>query len=111
MAHKIVWSQDSAEDLEDIIQYINDRSGKEMAKSIYKRIIYKIENASVFPGSGRKVPELDVLGDSGIHEVIESPWRIIYRITENELHIISVIDGRRNVEELLYKKIIDGKMV
>jgi len=110
MAKKIIWSQDSIDDLEDIIQYINNRSGKEIAKSIYKRIIEKIENVLAFPGSGRKVPELDILSNSEIHEVIESPWRIIYRITENELCIISVIDGRRNVEEILYKKIIDGKM-
>jgi predicted transcriptional regulator len=26
------------------------------------------------------------------------------------INIISIIDGRRNLEEILYKKIIDGKI-
>ena len=50
------------------------------------------------------------IGVIDIREIIENPWRIFYRITTHEIQVISVIDGRRNVEEILYKKVIDGKM-
>ena len=110
MINKIVWSEDAVDDLEDLIQYIMSKSGKEIAKSIYERIITKIEKVSSFPEFGRLVPELTILGNTEIHEIIESPWRIIYRVDDKVVNIITVIDGRRNVEEILYKKIIDGKL-
>ena len=110
MKKEIIWSQDASDDLIDIIQYIKERSGKEIANSIYERIITKIENIASFSEAGRKVPELGFLGNNEYHEIIESPWRIFYRLMEKEVCIISIIDGRRNIEEILYKKIIDGKL-
>jgi toxin ParE1/3/4 len=110
MSNKIIWSEDAADDLEDLIQYIISKSGKEVARLIYDRIIAKIEKLSTYPEVGRLVPELNIIGNTEIHEIIESPWRIIYRIDDKVINIITVIDGRRNVEEILYKKIIDGKL-
>jgi toxin ParE1/3/4 len=31
-------------------------------------------------------------------------------VEKNTMEIISIIDGRRNLEEILYKKIMDGKI-
>lgn len=106
----IIWSQDASDDLFDIIDYIKNKSGKIMAHDIYTRIINQIESIDSFPESGRIIPELMAIGIRDLRELIESPWRILYRITSNEIQIISVIDGKRNVEEILYKKIIDGRI-
>jgi toxin ParE1/3/4 len=110
MKRKIVWSQDASDDLIEIISYIRDKSGKNIAKEIYQRIIKRVENIEILPKSGRVVPELVSIGVLDIREIIEKPWRIFYRITKEEIQIISVIDGRRNIEEILYKKVIDGKL-
>jgi len=110
MKNKIVWSQDASDDLIDIVTYIKDKSGKNIATEIYSRIILQVEKISISSKIGRIVPELMSIGIHDIREIIEKPWRIFYRITTNEIQIISVIDGRRNVEELLYKKVIDGKI-
>lgn len=110
MKNKIVWSQDASDDLIDIVTYIKEKSGKNIAAEIYSRIILHVEKISISSTIGRIVPELMSIGIHDIREIIEKPWRIFYRITSNEIHIISVIDGRRNVEELLYKKVIDGKI-
>ena len=111
MRRVILWSQDAREDIEEIILFIKDRSGSEIARSIYQRIIERIEKLTELSKVGRKVPELSILGNHEYHEIIESPWRIIYRIDEKEVRIISILDGRRNVEEILYKKMIDGKLI
>ena len=107
MKKKIVWSQDASEDLIEIVTYIKEKSGKNIANEIYQRIINHVEKIDIFPESGRVIPELMSIGVIDIRELIESPWRIFYRITTHEIQIISVIDGRRNVEEILYKKIIN----
>ena len=110
MKKKIVWSQDASDDLIEIVTYIKEKSGNNIASEIYKRIINHVEKIDVFPEIGRIVPELLSIGVIDIRELIETPWRIFYRVLLDEIQIISVIDGRRNVEEILYKKIIDGKM-
>jgi toxin ParE1/3/4 len=107
---KIVWSQDASDDLVDIVTYIKENSSKNIAKEIYQRIISHVEKVEGFPETGRVVPELMAIGIIDIREIIETPWRIMYRNTLNEIQIISVIDGRRNVEEILFRKVIDGKM-
>lgn len=110
MNKKIIWSQDARDDLLEIIDYIKEKSGKVPAYEIYTRIINHIERIDSFPEIGRIIPELMTLGIREIRELIENPWRIFYRVTPHEIQIISVIDGRRNVEEILYKKVIDGKI-
>jgi len=36
---------------------------------------------------------------------------ILYKVESDIMEIISIIDQRRNLEEILYKKILDGKIV
>ncbi|AEJ19888.1 type II toxin-antitoxin system RelE/ParE family toxin [Gracilinema caldarium] len=110
MNRDIVWSLDASDEFVEIILYITEHSGNNVARTIYEKIIKKIENLVDFPAIGRKVPELESVGNTEYYEIIESPWRIIYRYTENEVYIVSIIDGRRNIEEILYKKIIKGKI-
>ncbi|NNM53473.1 MAG: type II toxin-antitoxin system RelE/ParE family toxin [Spirochaetales bacterium] len=107
---KILWSEDASQDLLDIVSYIKDRSGSTMAREIYSRIQEKVKKSNSFPDSHRVAPELAEIGIAEIKEIIESPWRIFYRISNDEMRILSVVDGRRNVEEVLYRKIIEGKM-
>jgi len=110
MKKKIIWSQDASDDLIEIIEYIKEKSGKDIAYEIYSRIISHVEKIDTFPESGRVIPELMTIGIRDLRELIQNPWRIFYRVTLDEIQIISVIDGRRNVEEILYKKVIDGKI-
>ena len=42
------------------------------------------------PYSGRKVPEYDV---EDIRELIEKPYRIIYRIKPDQIDVVAVIHG------------------
>lgn len=83
MKKKIVWSQDASDDLIDIVTYIKEKSGKNIANEIYKRLLSHVEKIDIFPECGRVVPELISIGVLDIREIIENPWRIFYRITSN----------------------------
>ncbi len=109
MSYKIIWSEDASLDLVDIISYIKMHSGKKIAKGIYTRIKRKVDNIIDFPKAGIIVPELYSIGITDIYQIIESPWKIYYKILENKILVLSVIDGRRNLEEILYKKIISTR--
>ncbi len=110
MAYSIIWSKDAGDELFEIVSYIKYRTGINAAKNIYSKIKTKIEKISDHPKSGKAVPELKDIGMNDIYQIIEGPWKIYYKIEGNKILVLSVLDGRRNMEEILYKKVIDGKI-
>ena len=39
-------------------------------------------------------------------ELILGPWRLIYRLDRGQMYVLAVIDGRRNVEDLLLRRLM-----
>jgi toxin ParE1/3/4 len=58
------------------------------------------------PQRGRIVPELKILGVDIYRESIIGPWRIVYRILDLDVLVVAVIDGRRNLEDILLNRLI-----
>jgi toxin ParE1/3/4 len=52
------------------------------------RLTRRSEQLAVFPRSGRMVPEYEA---PDIWEVIERPYRIIYRIKPDQIDILAVV--------------------
>jgi plasmid stabilization system protein ParE len=67
---------------------------------IFKRIKQKASSLYTFPERGRIVPELRDQGILQYRELVISPWRILYRISEKRVLVLSVLDSRRNIEAL-----------
>jgi len=98
-------TQNAEDDLDEIILYIaqdNPQTALKILDKLQKRIL-SLKN---FPERGRWVPELLDKNIKDYRELIESPWRIIYRIDDNDIYILMVIDGRRNVGDILMKKLM-----
>ncbi len=90
----IEWSPTAENDLNEIIDYIAQDS-LEYALLFYEQVRDRVENLSNFPKLGRKVPELD---DPNIRELILRNYRIIYRVSEENVQIIRIIHGSRIVD-------------
>jgi len=56
------------------------------------KITHRSMQIDVHPLSGRKVPEYD---SDVIRELIEQPYRIIYRIKQDQIDVLAVIHGAR----------------
>jgi toxin ParE1/3/4 len=54
------------------------------------RLTKRSEQIATFSRSGRMVPEYEALD---IREVIERPYRIIYRIKTDQIDILAVVHG------------------
>ena len=94
MAFQIRFSPKSVEDIEAIFEYyilINQRAAEE----IYSSIILRAETLEEFAERGRMVPELLDEGIKKYRELIEGNFRIIYRISENYVEVVRVIDSRQ----------------
>jgi len=107
---KIIWSKDAGDELIEIISYINNQSGKIAAEKIYKKIINEIKKVSGNAAGRRISPLLKEFGITDIHQLNIHPWIIYFRADKKEMKIISIIDSRRNLDEILYQKVINGKI-
>ena len=94
----------------EIISYIKNDAGRITAEKIYKKVINEVKRVSENPAGRRIAPLLREFGISYIHQLNISPWILFYKVADKRMEIISIIDGRRNLEEILYKKIMDGKI-
>jgi addiction module RelE/StbE family toxin len=108
-AYDVRWSETSEKDLTDIIEYIAEDSPPH-AYQVFKKIKQKTLNLHTFPDRGRIVPELQDQGITQYRELVISPWRIIYRISERKVYVLSVLDARRNVEDILLRRMIGLKL-
>jgi len=110
MKHEIIWSKDAGDELAEIISYIKYNTGKITAEKIYAKIMNKVKQAAENPEGRRIAPLLREFGIHYIHQLNISPWILFYKAGNKKMEIISIIDGRRNLEEILYKKIMNGKI-
>ena len=104
--YNIIWADIAEKDLKNIIEYIADDSPLN-AQKVFKKIKERASSLYSFPDRGRLVPELKEQGILQYNEIIHSPWRIIYKISGNTVYVLSVLDARRNIEDILLKRLLN----
>ena len=105
-SYDVVWATSAETDLNKIIDFIAIDNPANALK-ILKRIRDKSSELQCCPERGRIVPEL--LAQNIIHyrELLVHPWRIIYRIKNSLVTVLSMIDGRRNIEDILLDRFLN----
>ena len=103
--YKVKWTSNAKEDLLNIVDYIKQDSARS-ARKVYKQIKDKAHSGNFFPFRGRVVPELQRQGITIYRELVENPWRIMYKIENDTVYIMAIFDARQNVEELLLQKLL-----
>jgi addiction module RelE/StbE family toxin len=99
----VSWAASARRDLREILDYIAlDSPAMARAKlSVFEESVSELGS---FPKKGRIVPELEKNNISTYRELILSPWRVFYKIENQNIFIMAVIDGRRNIEEILLRR-------
>lgn len=98
MAHRIIWSDISRDDLRDIVCYIA-LDNPERAQSFGCELMSQADDLQEFPEIGRVVPELT---DNNIREIVFGSYRIIYRIKrdDNLVEMIRIWHGARGAPSI-----------
>lgn len=104
--YEVYWTKTAKRDLMSIIEYISMDS-LNIAKKKYAEIKEVAESLEHFPSKGRIIPELKKNNISKYHEILLSPWRIMYRFDNSNIYILAVNDGRRNIEDVLLARHLD----
>jgi plasmid stabilization system protein ParE len=109
---EIEWTPDGVDSLNEILEYYRDRAGENIAKTIYDKIIKEIDLLELEEIKTRQTQELKDIGIYDVYELVIKPWKVNYKISNSnkKVVILFVLDGRRNLEEILVSKVIDNKL-
>lgn len=102
---RILWSRPAVDDLRDIATHIAGDSPTAAARFV-DRVDEAVSALSSQPRLGRIVPELSRQNIYRYREVVISPWRLFYREEKGQVFLLAVIDGRRNVEDILLRRLM-----
>ncbi|MDR2865505.1 MAG: type II toxin-antitoxin system RelE/ParE family toxin [Spirochaetaceae bacterium] len=109
---EIIWAKHGENAFDDILKYMIENSGPINANKIYDEIMAKIELLKSERVTTRKSQELSEIGINDIFEINVKPWKIYYKIlNDNKLISIQyILDTKRNIEEVLLNLVIENKI-
>ena len=101
---EVLVTEFAKEDLREILEYYQSSSQKYVEKVIsdFQENILSLKK---YPKSGRIVPELERQGIENYRELIQGNYRIIYEISGEIVIVHTIIDGRRNFEDIIISKL------
>ena len=88
---KVVWSKESLRQLIEIEQFIS-RDNPDRAVKFINKLIDRGEKVKDYPYKGRIVPEFST---NEIREVFEKTYRIVYKISKDQIEILTVFEGHQ----------------
>ena len=99
MEVKVLWSDTSLVQLQDIFDYYSFKASPTVARKIIKRIVKKSILLESNPLIGVKEPLL-VDRPFEYRFIVETNYKIIYRFNDNIARIVSVFDCRQNPKKI-----------
>jgi toxin ParE1/3/4 len=99
-------TEDAARDLEEIFDYIAEHDGPAKAGHVVDRIEEVLESLATFPQRGSHPRELLSLGVRDYRQTFFKPYRVIYRVVELRVYVYLIVDGRRDMQALLARRLL-----
>jgi plasmid stabilization system protein ParE len=101
---RIIWTEAAIADVEGIIDYVAVHDSLAAAEKLFSKLDTSINALATSPRRGRVVPELRTEGLDMYREVVISKYRVLFRVRGREVVLLGVLDGRRDLAELLVQR-------
>lgn len=98
--------EEAEQDLIDIYTYAAVNDSVEKADHVLDQLESLCPSLAELPERGHVPPELDRIGVTPYREVHFKPYRVIYQTTGREVDIHCVLDGRRDMQTLLERRLL-----
>ncbi len=106
MAFTVLLTEDAAGDLRDLYTYISKHDSPKKAEYVLDQIEKKFVSLSKLPERGVYPKELQSIGIRDYREIFFKPYRIIYRIENENVYVYLIVDGRRDMQTLLQRRLL-----
>ncbi len=101
-------TDDAAGDMAEIIDHISGRHGTTEARYVIDHIEQALSSLSESPQRGADPKELLAVGVKEYGELFFKPYRIIYRVEEEDVFVLVIADGRRDSRTLLERRLLES---
>lgn len=106
MRYQVLITQGAERDLEELYDYIAEFDSPEKADYVLSRLLEVAERLATFPERGPHPKELQVLGIREYRQIFFKPYRLIYRIIGKQVFLYLIVDGRRDMQALLLRRLL-----
>jgi toxin ParE1/3/4 len=106
MPYRVLLTQDAANDLEELDNWIATHDSPKRADYVLDRISEAFHKLTELPERGTHPKELSALGIREFREVFFKPYRIIYRVERRTVYVYLIADGRRDMQTLLSRRLL-----
>jgi toxin ParE1/3/4 len=104
--YEILLTRGAEQDLESIHDYIAEFDCVENADRVLDQLMDVVTSLAQFPERGSHPKELLPLGIKEYRQASFKPYRVIYRVIGNQVVIALIIDGRRDMQSLLARRLL-----
>ena len=101
-------TDDAVRDLEVIYKYIYRHDTPSSAEYVLDRIESVFQGLPEHPQGGSYPGELLDIGVREYREVFFKPYRIIYLVAGDTVYVLVIADGRRDMQTLLQRRLLQG---
>ena len=106
MSFSVFLTDDAADDLSEIYNYIDIHDVPGKADYVIRRIEGTFDSLSENPERGAFPKELLSVGIREFREIFFKPYRIVYRVNPPNVFVLLIADGRRNMKMLLQRRLL-----
>lgn len=107
MRMEVVLTEDAERDLEELYAFVAKADSPKSADSVVDRLLEAARNLASFSERGSQPRELRAIGVQEYRQVFFKPYRIIYRVMDGRVVVYVIADGRRDMQSLLSRRILD----
>ena len=101
---KVVWARAARRDLEAIVAYLAE-DNVTLARTTLERIHKRARKLATLAERDRVVPELARLNLRTYRELAVKPYRLLYRVSKIEVHMLALFDARRSLEDAILDRL------
>jgi len=103
---RVLLTAGAERDLEALYDYVIRSDGVPQAYRLLDRLMESVDSLTGFPERGSHPKELAALGIKEYRQVWFKPYRVIYRVTGQQVVVYLVVDGRRDMQSLLARRLL-----
>ena len=106
MKYEVLLTQSAENDILEIYNYVALHDSVSKAEKLFDRLKETCISLEKYPKRGHLPPELERINIREYSEIHYKPYRIIYQIRGKQIYIHCILDGRRNVQDILHARLL-----
>ena len=103
---EVLLTEGAEQDLESIHDHIAEFDCLANANFVLDELLIVVDGLSKFPERGSYPKELVGLGVKEYRQTFFKPYRLIYRVSGQQVIVLLIADGRRDMQSLLARRLL-----